>query len=74
MMKSCSVFHTEQKIEFENFNCFFVGFVRSSLRRIKVMSTMVETEYTPDITRHICFAYQLAGFYMIRGFTERYFL
>ena len=32
---------------------------------------MVEKEYTPVITRQICFAYQLTGFYMIRGFTER---
>ena len=38
------------------------------------MSTVVEREDTPDITRHICFAYQLTGFYMIKGFTERYFL
>ena len=63
MMKSCSVFHTEQKMEFEKFNCFFVGFLRSSFGRIKVMSTVVEREYTPDITRHICFAYQLTGLY-----------
>ena len=35
---------------------------------------MIERDYTPDITRQICFAYQLTGFYMIRGFTERYFL
>ena len=26
------------------------------------------------LTRRICFAYKLTGFYMIRGFTERYFL
>ena len=57
MMKSCSVFHTEQKMEFEKFNCFFVGFLRSSFGRIKVMSTVVEREYTPGITRHICFSY-----------------
>ena len=63
MMKSCSVFHTEQKMEFEKFNCFFVGFLRSSFGRIKVMSTVVEREYTPDITRHIDFAYQLTGLY-----------
>ena len=36
--------------------------------------TVVEREYTLDITRPICFAYQLTGFYMIRGFSERYFL
>ena len=62
-MKSCSVFHTEQKMEFEMFNCFFVGFLRSSFGKIKVMSTVVEREYTPDITRHIDFAYQLTGLY-----------
>ena len=56
-------FHTEQKMEFEKFNCFFVGFLRSSFGRIKVMSTVVEREYTPDITRHNDFAYQLTGLY-----------
>ena len=73
-MKSCSVFLIEQKMVFEKANCFFVDFLRSSFGRIKVMSTVVEREYLPDITQHICFAYQLTGFYMIRGFTERYFL
>ena len=43
--------------------CFFVGFLRSSFGRIKFMSTVVEREYTPDITGHICFAYQLTGLY-----------
>ena len=57
MKKSCSVFHTEQKVEFEKFNCFFVGFLRFSFGRIKVMSTVVEREYTADITRRICVAY-----------------
>ena len=51
------------KMEFEKFNCFFVGFLRSRFGRIKVMSTVVERKYTPDITRHICFAYQLTGLY-----------
>ena len=46
---SCSVFHTEQVMEFEKFDCFFVNFLRSSFGRIKVMSTVVEREYTPDI-------------------------
>ena len=63
MMKSCSVFHTEQKMEFEKFNCFFVDFLRSSFGRIKVMSTVAEREYTPDITQYTCFAYQLTGLY-----------
>ena len=73
-MKSCSVFHIEQKMEFEKFNCFFIDFLRYSFGRIKVISTVVEKDYTPDITLQICFAYQLTGFYMVRGFTERYFL
>ena len=50
-------------MEFEKFNCFFVGFLRSSFGRIKVMSTVVEREYTPDITLHIGYAYQLTGLY-----------
>ena len=62
-MKSCSVFHIEQKMGFEKFNCFFGDFLRSSFGRIKVMSTVVERGYTPDITRHICFAYQLTALY-----------
>ena len=74
MMKRCSVFHIEQKMEFEKFNCFFIDFLRYSFGKIKVISTVVEREYTPDITWQICFVYQLTGFYMIRGFTERYFL
>ena len=61
-------------MESEKFNCFSVDFSRYSFGRIKVISTVVEKEYTPDITRQICFAYQSTGFYMIRGFTERYFL
>ena len=73
-MKSCSVFHIEQKMEFEKFNCFFIDFSRYSFGRIKVISTLVERDYTPDITWQICFAYQLTDFYMVRGFTERYFL
>ena len=41
---------------------------------MKVISTVVEREYTPDTTRQIEFEKFLYGFYMIRGFTERYFL
>ena len=73
-MKSCLVFHIEQKVEFENFNCFYVDFSRYNFGRIKVISTVVEREYTPDRTRHICFTYQLTGFYVIRDFTEQYLL
>ena len=62
-MNSCSVFHTEQKMELEKFNCFFVDFLRSSFGKIKVMPTVAEREFTPDITRCICFAYQLTGLF-----------
>ena len=70
MMKSCSA----AKMEFVKFNCLFIDFLSYSFGRIKVISTVVEREYTPDITWQICFAYQFTGFYMIKGFTERYFL
>ena len=61
-------------MEFEKNNCFFIDFLRYSFGRIKVISTVVERDYTPDITWQICFAYQLTDFYMIRGSTERFFL
>ena len=35
---------------------------------------MAEREDTPDITRQICFVLQFTAFYMIKGFTQRYFL
>ena len=73
-MKSCSVFHIYQKMEFEKFNCFFINFLRYSFGTIKVNSIVVEREYTPDKNWQICFAYQLTDFYMLRGFTEWYFL
>ena len=60
-------------MEFVKFDCFFIDFLRYSFGRIKVVSTVVEREYTPDITWEIYFPYQLPGFYMITGFTERYF-
>ena len=50
MMKSEPVFHIEQKMEFEKFNCLFMDFLRQSFGRIKVVSTVVERKYTPDIT------------------------
>ena len=61
-------------MEFEKFNCFFIDFLRYSFGRIKVISTMVEREYTPDISWQICFTYQLTDFYMLRLCTERNFL
>ena len=75
MMKSYSVFHIEQKtLKSLKSVFFFVNFLRCSFGGIKVISTMVEGECTPDIMRQICFAYQLTYFYIVRGFTERYFL
>ena len=59
-------------MEFENFNCFFIDLL--VFGRIKVISIVVEREFTPDITWQICFAYKLTDFDMIRGSTERYFL
>ena len=38
------------------FNCYYVDFLRYSFGRIKVVLTVVEREYTPNITRQICFA------------------
>ena len=73
-MKSYSVFHIEKKIELEKFNSFLVDFLRYSFERMKGISTVVEREYTLDITRQIYFAYKLICFCMIRGFAERYFL
>ena len=58
-------------MEFEKFNCFFIDFLRFSFGREKIISTVVEKEYTPEKTWQIYFAYQLTGFYVIRGFTER---
>ena len=74
MMKRWSVFHIEQKMEFEKFEfekfiSFFIDFLRYSFGRIKVISTVVEREYTPNITGQICFACQFTDFYMIRCFT-----
>ena len=40
----------EQKMEFEKFNCFFIDFLRYTFGRVKVISTVVERDYTPDIT------------------------
>ena len=65
---------SEQKMEFEKFNCFFINFLRYSFGTIRVNSTVVEREYARDKNWQICFAYQLTDFYMLRGFTERYFL
>ena len=44
-------------MEFKKFNCFFVDFLRNNFGRIKVISTVIEKEYTPDITQQICTKY-----------------
>ena len=43
------------RAEFEKFNCFFVDFSRYSFGRIKVISTVVEREYTPNIRRQVLY-------------------
>ena len=48
-MKSWLVFHLQQKMKFEKFNCFFIEFLRYSFGRIEVISTVVEREL---YTRH----------------------
>ena len=63
--KSYSVFHMDQKEEF----CLFVDFLRCSCVRVKVILTVVEREYKPDITRQICFLYKIRGF--LNGFPNR---
>ena len=42
-MKSCSVVHIEQKMEFVKLNCFFIDFLRYSFGGIKVILTVVES-------------------------------
>ena len=46
MMKSCSAFHIEQKMEFKKFNCFLVDFLKCNFGLIKFSSTVTEREYT----------------------------
>ena len=74
MMKSYSVFHIEQKMEFEKFNYFFIDFLKYIFGRIKVISTLVERDYKPDKNWQIIFVYQLTDFYMLRDLNKRYFL
>ena len=51
-----------------------IAFLSTVLVKIKVISTVAKREFTLDITQQICFAYQLTGFYIVKCFTERYFL
>ena len=59
-------------MKFGKFNCFYVNFLRYSFGRIKIISTVVELEYTTDIMRQMELEKFLYGFYMIRCFAERY--
>ena len=43
-----TIFHIEQKTDFEMFNCFFVNFLKYSFGRITFISTVVEREYKPE--------------------------
>ena len=47
--KNGEKFYIEQKMEFEKFNCFFINFLVCSFGQ-KVISTVVEREYTTDIS------------------------
>ena len=46
MMKNCSVFLMEQKMEFEKFNCFFVDFLGCSFGRISYVDRGWKRVYT----------------------------
>ena len=49
MIRSYSLFHTEQKTELGKCNCFLDDFLWYSFGRVKVIPTVVEREYTPNI-------------------------
>ena len=50
-------------MEFEKFIAFLSIFLRYRFGRIKVILTVIESEYTPERTRQICFANKSTGFY-----------
>ena len=47
--KLLSFSYRAKKMEFEKFNSFIIDFLRYSFRRIKVISTVGERKYRPDI-------------------------
>ena len=52
--ESFSIFHLEQKTELEKFNCYLSIFSDTILA--EVVSSVVKSEYTPDIKQQIYFA------------------
>ena len=40
IIKRYSVYHIEEKMELQKFNCFFVDFLKYSFRRTKIISTV----------------------------------
>ena len=72
MMKSCSVIHVEQNMEFEKFNCLFIDSLR-----FWENESYFDRGWKRVYTRHnladlLCIS--IDYFYMIRGSTEGYFL
>ena len=61
MMKSCSVFHIEQKMEFEKFNCFFIIrlYTRQKLSDFYILRSFIEryflTDYSYILENHFYF-------------------
>ena len=60
-MKSCSVFHIEQKMEFEKFNCFFIIrlYTRQKLSDFYILRSFIEryflTDYSYILENHFYF-------------------
>ena len=61
MIKSCSVFHIEQKMEFEKFNCFFFIrlYTRQKLSDFYILRSFTErcflTDYSYILENHFYF-------------------
>ena len=61
MMKKCSVFHIEQKMEFEKFNCFFIIrlYTRQKLSDFYILRSFIEryflTDYSYILENHFYF-------------------
>ena len=88
-MKSCSVFHVEQNMEFENFNCrsshpevfwekasvncFFIDFLRSFWENTSYFDRGWKRVYTRHNLTDLL-CVSIDCFYIIKGSTEHYFL
>ena len=72
IMKNCSVFHIEQKMEF---NCFLIDFFKIQFWENKTyFDRGLKRLYARHNLTNLLCIYYLIGFYMIRDFIERYFL